>query len=140
MGTVAIAGYQASVNKTQSDNSAAVAIADSAADADIMRSVSALGRAGVEAAGVDVGGDYTNIGGNMDNSISTTTTNDNDTTTDNGVETYTTSEGQNLTIEDLEALLGAGLRITVIIDGEEVEVEQCEDGGLTFGGSSCVGS
>jgi hypothetical protein len=48
--------------------------------------------------------------------------------------TYTTTDGTNVSLEDIEALLGAGLRITVVIDGEEVEVTQCDDT-LTFGGS-----
>jgi hypothetical protein len=34
--------------------------------------------------------------------------------------------------------LANNLEVTVLIDGEAVEVEQCEDGGLTFGGDTCT--
>ena len=68
-------------------------------------------------------------------SVTTTT----ETTTDSYNETtYTTTEGDTVTLEDIEALLGAGLRITVIIDGEPVEVTQCSDT-LTFGGGCSDG-
>ena len=142
VGTVAIAGYQASVSKNNSDNAAIVALGDSAADADIMRSVTEMASIGLSQNSLSVGGDYTTVGNDMDqsvtnttsstetNSVATTTT----TTTDsNNQTTYTTTDGTNVDLEDIEALLGAGLRVTVIIDGEEVEVTQCDDT-LTFGG------
>lgn len=159
VGTVAIAGYQASVNKTQSDNAAAVAVADSAANADVMRSVTQMATVGLGRETVSVGGDYTTVGNDMDRSVTNTTssteissvtssteassvtsstetssTANTTTTTDSyNQTTYTTADGTNVDIADIEALLGAGLRVTVIIDGEEVEVTQCEDT-LTFGG------
>ena len=151
LGTVAIAGYQASVNKAQSDNAALVALGDSAADADIMRSVTNMASTGLSRDSVSVGGNYNQAGGNMDQSVTTTSTasastaNTTTNTTTNASETntvtdsynqttYTTTDGTNVSLEDIEALLGAGLRITVVIDGEEVEVTQCEET-LTFGGT-----
>ncbi len=148
VGTVAVAGYQASVNKTQSDNAAAVAIADSAANADVMRSVTQMATVGLGRDTVSVAGDYTTVGNDMDQSVTTTTsststeintetstaTSSVSTVTDsNNQTTYTTTDGTNVDLADIEALLGAGLRVTVIIDGEEVEVTQCEET-LTFGG------
>ena len=150
LGTVAVAGYQASVNKTQSDNAASVAIADSAANADVMRSVTQMATVGLGRETVSVGGDYTTVGNDMDQSVTTTTSSTNtesststntstntssvSTVTDsNNQTTYTTTDGTNVSLEDIEALLGAGLRVTVIIDGEPVEVTQCDET-LTFGG------
>lgn len=173
LGQVGIAAIQADVNKTQSDNAAAVAIADSAADADIMRSVTSMATTGLQNGGMDVGGNYYTAGGNIDQSVATTNTStatntetntstntstettetntvtdsynqtdSNDTYTTNNTTSYQTPEGTFVSYEDLEALLAAGIRVTVIIDGEEVEVEQanCPDGsdGLTFGGGEAV--
>ena len=144
LGTVAVAGYQSSVNKTQSDNAASVAIADSAASADVMRSVTQMATVGLSRETVSVGGDYTTVGNDMDQSVTTSSTSSTSSTTtesssvstvadSNNQTTYTTTEGTNVSLEDIEALLGAGLRVTVIIDGEEVEVTQCAET-LTFGG------
>jgi hypothetical protein len=138
IGTVAVAGYQASVNKTQSDNAASVAIADSAANADVMRSVTQMATVGLGRETVSVGGDYTTVGNDMDQSVTTTSTASTEssvsTVTDsNNQTTYTTTDGTKVSLEDIEALLGAGLRVTVVIDDEPVEVEQCADT-LTFGG------
>lgn len=58
LGTVGVAALQADVNKTQSDNAARVAIADSATDADIMRSVTSMAQTGLNKATTQVGGDY----------------------------------------------------------------------------------
>ena len=142
--TVAVAGYQASVSKNNSDNAALVALGDSAADADIMRSVTDMATAGLSQSSISVGGDYTTVGNDMDQSVTTSSTNSTSSTntesssvstvTDSYNETtYTTTDGTKVSLEDIEALLGAGLRITVVIDGEEVEVTQCDDT-LTFGG------
>ena len=136
VGTVAVAGYQASVNKTQSDNAASVAIADSAANADVMRSVTQMATVGLGRDTLSVGGDYTTVGNDMDQSVTTTTSTESSVsavTDSNNQTTYTTTDGTNVDLADIEALLGAGLRVTVIIDGEEVEVTQCEET-LTFGG------
>jgi hypothetical protein len=142
--TVAVAGYQASVSKNNSDNAALVALGDSAADADIMRSVTNMASTGLSRETVSVGGDYTTAGNDMDQSVTTSSTNTATTTESSSVSTvtdsynetiYTTTDGTNVSLEDIEALLGAGLRITVVIDGEEVEVTQCDDDTLTFGGS-----
>ena len=152
VGTVAVAGYQASVSKNNSDNAARVAIGDATTDADVMRSVTNMASVGLNRETVSVGGDYTTVGNDMDQSVTNTTsstetssvtstetssvtsTATTTTTTDsNNQTTYTTTEGTNVDLADIEALLGAGLRVTVIIDGEEVEVTQCDDT-LTFGG------
>ena len=136
VGTVAAAGYQASVNKAQSDNAALVAIADSAASADVMRSVTQMATVGLGRDTLSVGGDYTTVGNDMDQSVTTTTSTESSVsavTDSNNQTTYTTTDGTNVDLADIEALLGAGLRVTVIIDGEEVEVTQCEET-LTFGG------
>ena len=149
VGTVAIAGYQASVSKNNSDNAALVALGDSASDADIMRSVTDMATAGLSRNSVSVGGDYTTVGNDMDQSVTTTTSSTNtatstttetssaSTVTDSYNETtYTTTAGTNVSLADIEALIAEGIQVTVIIDGEEVEVSQCPDG-LTFGGGSC---
>ena len=148
VGTVAVAGYQASVNKAQSDNAAAVAIADSATNADIMRSVTTMATTGLSRETVSVNGDYTTVGGDLDQSstqstsstseASTSTTTTTTTTTDsNNQTTYTTTDGTKVSLEDIRALIANNLTVTVLIDDEEVEVTQCENGGLTFGGGSC---
>ncbi len=143
VGSVAVAGYQASVNKKQSSNAALVAIADSAASADVMRSVTAMASVGLGRDNVAVQGDYTTVGNDMDSSVTTSTTTTNTITEDNSVRTvtdsnnptttYRTTNGTNVSLEDIEALLANGIQVTVIIDGEPVEVEQCEET-LTFGG------
>lgn len=150
VGTVAVAGYQASVSKNNSDNAAIVALGDSAADADIMRSVTSMASVGLSRDTLSVGGDYTTVGNDMDQSVTTTTSSTNtetNTTTDTNTETssvstvtdsnnetiYQTSEGTNVSLADIEALIANGIQVTVIIDGEEVEVTQCDDT-LTFGG------
>jgi len=51
---------------------------------------------------------------------------------------YVTTDGTKVSLADIQALLANNLEVTVLIDGEAVEVEQCEDGGLTFGGGSCI--
>ena len=148
VGQVGVAALNADVQKNASDNSASVAIADSAAGADIMRSVTQMATTGLSRDTVSVGGDYTTVGGDLDQSsaqtastvsetsatTTTTTTSDsnNQTTT-----TYTTTDGTKVSLEDIEALIGAGLQVTVLINDEEVEVEQCTNGGFTFGGGSC---
>ena len=151
VGTVAVAGYQASVSKNNSDNAALVAIGESGKDADIMRSVTSMASVGLDRQTLSVGGDYNQAGGDIDQSTSatqsteatttttttTTTTNtseQNDMSTTDSNNVYTTSDGTNVSIADIEALIANGIKVTVIIDGEEVVVEQCEDG-LTFGGS-----
>ena len=144
IGTVAVAGYQASVNKTQSNNAASVAIADSAANADVMRSVTAMATTGLGRDTVSVGGNYTTVGGDLDQSTtaSTETTTSTSTATEvvtdsNNTTTYTTTEGDSVTLEDIQALLEDSLQVTVLIDDEEVVVEQCSSGsGFTFGGGS----
>ena len=156
LGTVGVAALQADVNKTQSNNAAAVAIADAATDADIMRSVTDMATSGLENSGVDVGGDYM-IADNIDQSVTntetntqtmteTTTTTETNTVTETSDSynqaTYQTPEGNYYNADDLLALITAGIRVTVLVDGEEVEAElaDCPDGspGLTFGGGSVV--
>lgn len=162
IGTVGVAAIQGEVNKTQSDNAAAVSIAQAATEASVMENVTNMATAGLLNAGsrVTTGGDYM-IADNIDQSvtttststesysesnsstISTTETNDsyNQVTTDSN-NVYESTNGSLLSFGDIEALLASGMRVTIIIEGEEVEVEQaeCEDGstGLTFGGDSIV--
>lgn len=140
--TVAVAGYQASVSKNSSDNAAKVAIGESTKDADIMRSVTTMASVGLNRETIGVGGDYYEAGGDIDQSVTNTTSSTEETVTNttesyNPV-TYATPEGTSLTIEDIEALIANGIQVTVIVDGEEVEVEQCEDT-LTFGGGCSDG-
>ena len=147
--TVAVAGYQASVSKNNSDNAAIVALGDSAADADIMRSVTNMASTGLARATTSIGGDYYQAGGDIDQSVSTSTATSTSTSTQTNTTTtseqndmaltdsnnvYTTTDGTLVNMADLEALIASGIEVTVIIDGEEVPVESCEDG-LTFGGS-----
>jgi hypothetical protein len=143
LGTVAIAGYQSSVSKNNSDNAALVALGESGKDADIMRSVTDMASVGLSRDTVSVGGDYNEAGGSIDQSINTSTAQANTTTSEqndmsvtnsNNQTTYQTSDGTNVSLADIEALIANGIQVTVIIDGEEVEVQQCEDE-LTFGGS-----
>ena len=148
VGTVAIAGYQASVSKNNSDNAALVALGDSAADADIMRSVTEMASTGLSRASTSIGGDYYQAGGDIDQSVSTSTATSTSTSTTTTTTTtseandmsvtdsnnvYTTTEGTLVSMADLEALIANGIEVTVVIDGEEVEVTQCEET-LTFGG------
>ena len=147
VGTVAVAGYQASVSKNNSDNAALVALGESGKDADIMRSVTSMNAAAYGSQrGISVAGNYTEAGGNIDQSTSatqntettttttTTTSEQNDMSTTDSNNVYTTADGSNVSIADIEALIANGIQVTVIIDGEEVQVSQCDDV-LTFGGS-----
>lgn len=140
LGTVGTVALNASVAKTQSRNNAAVQINDSQQDARIVEAVAGLGVAASSQASSStaVNGDYYVAGGDIDQSTTQDSYNPVDNT-NNAVDnsTYTTTTGDTLTVEELTALIANGLQITVIIDGEEVPVEQCEDGGLTFGGDSC---
>lgn len=154
--TVAVAGYQASVSKNNSDNAAIVALGDSAADADIMRSVTNMASTGLSRATTSIGGDYYQAGGDIDQSVSTSTATSTATSTSTSTSTstqttttttseqndmsvtdsnnvYTTTDGTLVNMADLEALIASGIDVTVIIDGEEVPVESCDDV-LTFGG------
>lgn len=147
LGTVGTVALNASVAKTQSRNNAAVQINDSQQDARIVEAVAGLGVAASSQASSStaVNGDYYVAGGDIDQSTTQDSYNPVDNTnnavdnSNNAVDnsTYTTTTGDTLTVEELTALIANGLQITVIIDGEEVPVEQCEDGGLTFGGDSC---
>lgn len=150
--TVAVAGYQASVSKNNSDNAALVALGDSASDADIMRSVTEMASTGLARATTSIGGDYYQAGGDIDQSVSTSTATSTATSTSTSTQTtttttseandmsvtdsnnvYTTTDGTLVNMADLEALIAEGIEVTVIIDGEEVPVESCDDE-LTFGG------
>jgi hypothetical protein len=155
LGTVGTVALNADVAKTQSRNNAAVQINDSQQDARIVEAVAGLGVAASSQVGTSVGGDYYVTGGNVDQSTQTSTatssTTSNETTTTSTTTTntdsnnvteyvtneYVTTEGTNVSLEDIQALLANNLEVTVLIDGEAVEVEQCEDGGLTFGGDTC---
>lgn len=163
-GTLGVTAIQGDVNKTQARSAARVAIADSASDADIMRSVTNMATTGFANSGIDVSGDYYDAGGDIDQSVitnetttATTTsttiqdsynpTSSSDTYTTSNTynqQTYQTASGDSLTFDELRDLVLQGLNFTVIIDGEEVTVEPsepgaCPDGGgLTFGAGSVV--
>jgi len=149
LGTVGTVALNADVAKTQSRNNAAVQINDSQQDARIVEAVTGLGVAASSQVGTSVGGDYYVAGGNMDQSTQTSTATSTNTETNTTTNTdsnnvteyvtneYVTTEGTNVSLEDIQALLANNLEVTVLIDGEAVEVEQCEDGGLTFGGDTC---
>ena len=149
LGTVGTVALNADVAKTQSRNNAAIQINDSQQDARIVEAVAGLGVAASSQVGTSVGGDYYVTGGDLDQSTATstatatttettTTTNtDSNNVTEAVTNEYVTTEGTNVSLEDIQALLANNLQVTVLIDGEPVEVEQCEDGGLTFGGDTC---
>ena len=154
VGQVGVAAINADVAKTQSRNNASVQINDSQQDARIVEAVAGLGVAAGSQMGTSVGGDYYVAGGNVDQSTqsstatATTTNTETNTTTNTNTNTdsnnvteavtneYVTTDGTKVSLEDIQALLANNLTVTVLIDGEPVEVEQCEDsGGFTFGGS-----
>ena len=144
-GTVAVAGYQASVSKNNSNNAARVAIGDATTDADIMRSVTNMASVGLSRETISVGGDYTEVGSDLDQSVTTsevttttTSATETTTTTTDSNNVYTTPEGNTITLDEIKAAVASGVTVTVILDGEEVEVTECEDGGFTFGGGSCA--
>lgn len=148
LGTVGTVALNADVAKTQSRNNADIQINDSQQDARIVEAVAGLGVAASSQIGTSVGGDYYATSGDLDQSTqtstastteATTTTNtDSNNVTDYVTNEYVTTEGTNVSLEDIQALLANNLEVTVLIDGEAVEVEQCENGGLTFGGNSCI--
>ena len=156
IGQVGVAALNADVAKTQSDNNAAVQVNDRQQSARIVEAVAGLGVAASNQVSTAVGGDYYVSGGDIDQSNSSVnesnnpvnnSTTDNSTTdnsnTDNAVttssETYTTNNGDELTLEEITKLITDGIEVTVIIDGEETPVEQCESGdALSFGGNSEV--
>ena len=147
LGTVGTVALNADVAKTQSRNNAAIQINDSQQDARIVEAVAGLGVAASSQVGTSVGGDYYVTGGDLDQSTvssnetttstQTTTNTDSNNVTEAVTNEYVTTEGTNVSLEDIQALLANNLQVTVLIDGEPVEVEQCEDGGLTFGGDTC---
>ena len=151
VGTLGVAAIQGETNRAASANARDIAIADSAADADIMRSVTGMATAGLANAGTDIGGDYYVAGGDIDQSVTTTNTSINTSTTTEtntltnttdsynpssdtyttsntyNQQTYTTTGGDSLTFDELRDLVLQGLNFTVIIDGEEVTVEPTDD-------------
>ena len=152
LGTVGTVALNADVAKTQSRNNAAIQINDSQQDARIVEAVAGLGVAASSQVGTSVGGDYYVTGGDLDQSATTSTTTSTAANTETNTTTntdsnnvteavtneYITTDGTKVSLEDIQALLANNLEVTVLIDGEPVEVEQCEDGdGLTFGGGSC---
>lgn len=154
LGTVGTVALNADVAKTQSRNNAAVQINDSQQDARIVEAVAGLGVAASSQVGTSVGGDYYVTGGDIDQSTqtstatssttsnetttTTTTTTDSNNVTEAVTNEYVTTDGTKVSLADIQALLANNLEVTVLIDGEAVEVEQCSDGGLTFGGGSCT--
>lgn len=148
LGTVGTVALNADVAKTQSRNNAAIQINDSQQDARIVEAVAGLGVAASSQLGTSVGGDYYATGGDLDQSTvssnetttssQTTTNTDSNNVTEAVTNEYVTTDGTRVSLEDIQALLANNLEVTVLIDGEPVEVEQCEDDGLTFGGGSCT--
>jgi len=151
IGQVGVAALNADVAKTQSDNNAAVQVNDRQQSARIVEAVAGLGVAASSQVGTSVGGDYYVSGGDIDQSNSSVNSSNNpvdnsttdNSTTDNAVstssETYTTNNGDELTLEEITKLITDGIEVTVIIDGEETPVEQCQSGdALSFGGNSEV--
>ena len=149
LGTVGTVALNADVAKTQSRNNAAIQINDSQQDARIVEAVAGLGVAASSQVGTSVGGDYYVTGGDLDQSTvssnetttstQTTTNTDSNNVTEAVTNEYVTTDGTKVSLEDIQALLANNLEVTVLIDGEPVEVEQCEDGdGFTFGGGSCT--
>jgi len=165
LGQVGIAALQADVNKTQSDNAARVAIADSATDADIMRSVTGMAQTGLARSTTQVSGDYY-VAETLDQSSTQTMTETNtttNTTTETSSETntegsynasdsyndnsdsssytdnssgYQSADGSYLSREDIITLLQSGASVRVLIGDEEVEVVDC-GGELGFGPEAC---
>ena len=142
LGTVGTVALNADVAKTQSRNNAAIQINDSQQDARIVEAVAGLGVAASSQLSTSVGGDYYATGGDLDQSTvssnQTTTNTDSNNVTEAVTNEYITTDGTKVSLEDIQALLANNLEVTVLIDGEAVEVEQCEDDGLTFGGGSCI--
>jgi hypothetical protein len=148
LGTVGVAAMNADVAKTQSRNNAAIQVNDSQQDARIVEAVAGLGAAASAQVGTSVGGDYYVTGGDLDqstqatatsstsNTETTTTNTDSNNVTEAVTNEYVTTDGTKVSLADIQALLANNLEVTVLIDGEEVEVEQCPEGGLTFGGGS----
>jgi hypothetical protein len=148
LGTVGVAAMNADVAKTQSRNNAAIQVNDSQQDARIVEAVAGLGAAASAQVGTSVGGDYYVTGGDLDqstqtsatsstsNTETTTTNTDSNNVTEAVTNEYVTTDGTKVSLADIQALLANNLEVTVLIDGEEVEVEQCPDGGFTFGGGS----
>ena len=142
LGTVGTVALNADVAKTQSRNNAAIQINDSQQDARIVEAVAGLGVAASSQPSTSVGGDYYATGGDLDQSTvssnQTTTNTDSNNVTEAVTNEYVTTDGTRVSLEDIQALLANNLEVTVLIDGEAVEVEQCEENGLTFGGGSCI--
>lgn len=151
IGQVGVAALNADVAKTQSDNNAAVQVNDRQQSARIVEAVAGLGVAASNQVSTAVGGDYYVSGGDIDQSNSSVNESNNpvnnsttdNSTTDNAVttssETYTTNNGDELTLEEITKLITNGIEVTVIIDGEETPVEECQSGdALSFGGNSEV--
>lgn len=88
-GTIGVAAIQGETNRRASDNARMIAIADSAADASIMESVTGMATTGLLAAGTSIGGDYYQAETISQDQITETTT----TSTTN--ETTTISESYN---------------------------------------------
>ncbi len=146
IGQVGVAALNADVAKTQSRNNASIQINDSQQDARIVEAVAGLGVAASNQVSTAVGGDYYVSGGDIDQSNSSVNSSNNpvdNSTTDNAVttssETYTTNNGDELTLEEITKLITDGIEVTVIIDGKETPVKQCQSGdALSFGGNSEV--
>ena len=77
----------------------------------------------------------TNTEGSYNTSDSYNNSSDNSSDTNSSGE-YQSADGSYLSADDIRALLGAGLRVRVVIGGEEVEVVDCGDE-LGFGPEAC---
>ena len=96
LGTVGVAALQADVNKAQSNNAARVAIADSASDADIMRSVTSMAQIGLSQASTQVGGDYY-VSDQIDQSVTSSVSSVSSETTQ---DSYNNTETNSATSQD----------------------------------------
>ena len=128
---VAIAGIQADLSKTQSNNNRDILLGDQLTDAAIVSSVAGLGEAAASSIGISAGGDIYQVSDNASidqsenttDSYNTTTTTETTTTTSTDVSLSTTLnyDGSNMTLAQLiEQLQNAGASYSIEFDGVEV--------------------
>lgn len=130
---VAIAGIQADLSKTQSNNNRDILLGDQLTDAAIVSSVAGLGEAAASSIGISAGGDIYQVSDNASIDQSQNTTDSYNTTTTTETTTATTTstdvllsttlnyDGSNMTLAQLiEQLQNAGASYSIEFDGVEV--------------------
>ena len=120
---VAIAGINAETQRNASDNNRDILIGDQIADRGIVEAVAGLGSVAAAQTGIEVSGDYYDMedSASVDNSTTTSTSQDTTNTTTFSLATTLDYQGQGMTLKELiTELNNAGATYSIDLDGDGV--------------------